>query len=132
MRLLFVADGRSPIAQNWIRHFAERGDKRSTPQSGSVDEVYLASTFACTLDFPLNRLEVIPVAFSGFKKAAQRPGTAPARTVNLRTAIRQWFGPLTIRRAASQLRRFIERVQPDIVHTMRIPYEGMMAADAYN
>lgn len=121
MRFLFVADGRSPIAQNWIRHFAERGD-----------EVYVASTFACTLDFPLSGFEVIPVAFSGFKNAAQRPGTAPARTVGLRTAIRQWFGPLTIRRAANQLRGLIERVKPDLIHAMRIPYEGMMAADAYN
>jgi len=120
MRLLFVADGRSPIAQNWIRHFTERGD-----------EVYLASTFACSVDFPLNGFEIVPVAFSGYKKATQRPGTAPARTVGLRTAIRQWFGPITIRRAADRLRGFIERVQPDLVHAMRIPYEGMLAADAY-
>ena len=131
MRLLFVADGRSPIAQNWIRHFVERGDKRSTPQSGSVDEVYLASTFACSVDFPLNGLEVVPVAFSAYKKATQRPGTAPARTVSLRTVIRQWFGPITIRRASDRLRGFIERVKPDLVHAMRIPYEGMLAADAY-
>ena len=127
MKLLFVADGRSPIAQNWIRYFAnraERGDNRH--------EVYLASTFASTVDFPLNGLEIIPVAFSGLKKVSQRPGTAPARTVSLRTAIRQWFGPLTIRRAANQLRSFIERVKPDLIHAMRIPYEGMMAADAYN
>jgi glycosyltransferase involved in cell wall biosynthesis len=120
MRLLFVADGRSPIAQNWIRHFAERGD-----------EVYLASTFACSVDFPLNGLEIVPVAFSAFKKATQRPGTAPARTVGLRTAIRQWFGPITIRRASDRLRGFIERVKPDLIHAMRIPYEGMLAADAY-
>jgi glycosyltransferase involved in cell wall biosynthesis len=133
MRLLFVADGRSPIAQNWIRYFVERGDKRSTPHSGSVDEVYLASTFACRneVDFPLNGLEIIPVAFSGFRKEAQRPGTAPARTVGLRTAIRQWFGPLTIRRAAQRLRSYVERVKPDLIHAMRIPYEGMLAADAY-
>src|SRR5688500_9201541 len=121
MRYLFVVDGRSPIAINWIRHFAERGD-----------EVYVASTFACTLDFPLSGFEVIPVAFSGFKNAAQRPGTAPARTVGLRTAIRQWLGPLTIRRAANPLRGLIERVKPDLIRAMRIPYEGMMAADAYN
>jgi glycosyltransferase involved in cell wall biosynthesis len=131
MRILFVADGRSPIAQNWIRHFVERGDQRSTPQSGSVDEVYLASTFACSVDFHLNGLEIVPVAFSAFKKATQRPGTAPARTVGLRTAIRQWFGPITIRRASDRLRGFIERVKPDLVHAMRIPYEGMLAADAY-
>ncbi len=120
MRYLFVADGRSPIAQNWIRYFAERRD-----------EVYLASTFACSLDFPLNGLQVIPVAFSGFKKETQRPGTASARTVGLRIAIRQWFGPLTIRRAAQRLREFTKRVKPDLVHAMRIPYEGMVAADAY-
>jgi len=120
MRLLFVADGRSPIAQNWIRHFVERGD-----------EVYLASTFACSVDFPLNGLEIVPVAFSSLRKTTQRPGTASARTLGLRTLIRQWFGPLTIRRAADRLRAFINRVKPDLVHAMRIPYEGMLAADAY-
>jgi glycosyltransferase involved in cell wall biosynthesis len=83
------------------------------------------------MDSPLNGLEIVPVAFSGYKKGTQRPGTAPARTVGLRTAIRQWFGPITIRRAANRLRSFIERVKPDLVHAMRIPYEGMLAADAY-
>src|SRR5918996_3666320 len=54
MKILFVADCRSPIAQNWIRHFATRGD-----------EIYLASTFACPagVDFPIRGLEVVPVAF---------------------------------------------------------------------
>lgn len=121
MKILYVVDGRSPIAQNWIRHFVERGD-----------DVYIASTFACSLDFPVKGLELTPVAFSSVKKVTQRPGTASARTVGLRTAIRQWFGPLTIRRAADKLRAYIERIQPDIIHAMRIPYEGMMAADAYN
>ena len=121
MKILYVADGRSPIARNWIRYFVARGD-----------EVYLASTFACSLDFPVHGLEIIPVAFSSVKKASQAPGTAPARTVGLRTAIRQWLGPLTVRRASLKLRPFIERVKPDIVHAMRIPYEGMLAADAYN
>jgi glycosyltransferase involved in cell wall biosynthesis len=83
------------------------------------------------VDFPLNGLEIVPVAFSAYKKVTQQPGTAPARTVGLRTAIRQWFGPITIRRAADRLRGFIERVKPDLIHAMRIPYEGMLAADAY-
>ena len=120
MKILYVADGRSPIAQNWIRHFVERGD-----------EVYLASTFACSLVFSVKELEITPVAFSSVKKVTQRPGTASARTVGLRTAIRQWFGPFTIRRAADRLRGYIERIKPDLVHAMRIPYEGMLAADAY-
>jgi glycosyltransferase involved in cell wall biosynthesis len=121
MRILFVVDGRSPIAQNWIRHFAD-GDH----------EIYLASTFACAagVDFLVKRLEIIPVAFSALKKANQHPGSASARTLSLRTAIRQWFGPLTIRRAAQKLRGFIEQVNPDLIHAMRIPYEGMLAADS--
>ncbi|MBI2757805.1 MAG: glycosyltransferase family 4 protein [Chloroflexi bacterium] len=120
MRLLFIADGRSPIAQNWIRYFAERGD-----------EIYLASTFNCSVDFPLKGLEITPVAFSGARKSNQHPGAASSRTLKLRSAIRHFLGPLTIPRAARRLRGFIERVQPDLVHAMRIPYEGMLAADSY-
>ena len=71
------------------------------------------------------------MAFSSVKRSSQRPGTAAARTLSLRTAIRHWFGPLTIRRAAQRLREYIGRVQPDLIHAMRIPYEGMLSADAY-
>jgi glycosyltransferase involved in cell wall biosynthesis len=120
MKLLFVVDARSPIALNWIRHFIERGD-----------EIYIASTFACSVDFPIKRLEIIPVAFSSVKKSSQRPSSASSRTLSLRTVIRQWFGPLTIRRAAGRLRTFIEEVKPNLIHAMRIPYEGMISADAY-
>jgi glycosyltransferase involved in cell wall biosynthesis len=119
MRLLFVADGRSPIAQNWIRYFA---DGRA--------EVYLASTFPCAPDFNLNGMEIIPVAFSGrAKKDGSRQGSA--RAIGLRAALRHWLGPLTIPRASRRLRALIERLKPDLVHAMRIPYEGMLAADAY-
>jgi len=120
MRLLFVADGRSPIAQNWIRYFAERGD-----------EIYLASTFNCSVDFPVKELEITPVAFSSAKKPTSRSGPASSRMIGLRTVIRHYIGPLTIPRASRKLRGFIERVKPDLVHAMRIPYEGMLAADAY-
>ena len=128
MRLLFVADGRSPIAINWIRHFVECGD-----------EVHLVSTFACRPDLALASLKVLPVAFSSLKETVSRPEASPRRragiwsapALGLRTAARQWLGPLTIRRAAHTLRGIIERVKPDLVHALRIPYEGMVAAEAY-
>ena len=119
MKILFVADGRSPIAQNWIRYFAQRGD-----------EVYLASTFACNVDFPLKRLEFTPVAFSAVKRQTSRPGSGSARGLGLRTLIRQWLGPLTIPRSANKLRTFIQEVQPDLIHALRVPYEGMLTASA--
>lgn len=120
MKILYVVDARSPIALNWIRHFVERGD-----------DVHIASTFQCSLDFPVKSLEITPVAFSSAKKRTQRPGGASARTLGLRTALRHWFGPLTVRRSAQKLHAVIQRVQPDLVHAMRIPYESMMSADAY-
>ena len=130
MKILFVADGRSPIAINWMRHFVERGD-----------EVHLASTFACTIPegsqpaLDLKSLELTPVAFSGTKRPSSAVSTsrpASSRTLKLRTAIRHYLGPLTITRSAKKLRTVIERIQPDLIHALRIPYEGMLAADAYN
>ena len=120
MRILFIADGRSPIAQNWIRYFAERSD-----------DIYLASTFACSVDFPLRGFGITPVAFSHAKKLTSRPGSASPRALGLRTAIRHFLGPLTIPRASQRLRSYIQEVKPDLIHAMRIPYEGMLAADAY-
>jgi glycosyltransferase involved in cell wall biosynthesis len=127
MRLLFVADGRSPIAINWIRYWIHRGD-----------EVHLVSTFACEPDLELASLKIIPVAFSGVKKAGNGSGLNSNRNplngaaaIWLRARFRQWLGPVTIRKAAQRLRGEILDLKPDLVHAMRIPYEGMLAADAY-
>jgi glycosyltransferase involved in cell wall biosynthesis len=53
-----------------------------------------------------------------------------AAATPLRTALRQWLGPLTLPAAARQLCHLITDVRPDLVHAMRIPYEGMTAAMA--
>jgi glycosyltransferase involved in cell wall biosynthesis len=121
MRLLFIADGRSPIAIHWIRYWVGRGD-----------EVYLASTFACDPLPGLAGFEVVPVAFSGTQTS--RPGPArratDARLIKLHTTLRHWLGPLTLPRAGRRLGEYVKRVQPDLVHALRIPYEGMLAANA--
>jgi len=119
MKILFVADGRSPISQNWIRYFIERSD-----------DVFLASTFLCELDPAIKRQEFTPVAFSAVKKQITHPVSGSARGLGARTFLRQWLGPLTIRRSARKLRTFINEVQPDLVHALRVPYEGMLTASA--
>lgn len=122
MRLLFVADGRSPIALNWIRFFVERGD-----------DVFLASTFPCNPSLALKGLDITPVAFSvgSGSPASGAARSSRGRGVRLRMTIRHFLGPLTISRAARTLRAVIQRIQPELVHAMRIPFEGMLAADAY-
>jgi glycosyltransferase involved in cell wall biosynthesis len=125
MRILYIADGRSPIANNWIRYFVQNGD-----------EVHLVSTFPCQSIVGLASLVVIPVALSGFYGGADvRTGGSGKLLrqivpVGLRTRIRQLAAPSTFSRATKSLSQVIERLQPDLIHAMRIPYEGMIAAMA--
>jgi len=118
MRLLFVADGHSPIALSWIQYFIDRGD-----------EVFLASTYPAAIHFPERHYLHVPVAFGGAAGAARRSlGRQRARA--LASAGRHWLGTLTIPFVARRLRRFVERAEPDLVHAMRVPFEGMLAAAA--
>lgn len=127
MRLLFVADGRSPIAINWIEYLIDAGH-----------EVHLASTFNCRTLPRLASLTIIPIVFSSLTDMASSGSPSKFGFVGkflrqiaspgLRTNLRQRFVPLTLPNAAKTLRRLIARLQPDLVHAMRIPYEGMLTA----
>lgn len=127
MRILFVADGRSPIALDWIEYFVEKGD-----------EVHLASTFPAGPKLKLSSCRFIPVAFSSLKPgmvgepALRGPANRfwGASGLRLRTLVRRWLAPITLPTAASRLRKIVEEVRPDLVHAMRIPFEGMVAAEA--
>jgi glycosyltransferase involved in cell wall biosynthesis len=135
MRLLVLADGRSAIALNWISGMLERGH-----------EIHLASSFPCSPELPLASLSIVPLAFSQLKGSGspkkqaglRQQNVAPksgrnlggAGLVEVRTILRQWFGPLTLPAASGRLQGIIQQVQPDLIHAMRIPYEGMTAAQA--
>ncbi len=121
MRILFVADGRSPIALNWIEFFTK-----------GKHEVHLASTFACQPELELASLHVVPVALSATADETTRTGRGLRGLVptGLRTQLRSWVGPLTLGAAAKHLQELIDEIKPDLVHAMRIPYEGMLAAAA--
>lgn len=121
MKIVFIADGRSPTAINWIKHFIERGD-----------EVTLVSSTYCPPLDGVKALHIVPLGLSGAEKmtSARSYLRAPV-LVGTRTLIKQWLGPFTVRRRAARIRRIIADTQPDLVHAMRIPFEGMTAADAY-
>lgn len=122
MRILFVADGRSPIAQGWIEYFIETGH-----------EVHLATTFPGGTTLKVASSTFVPLAFSGAKRssgAQEKRGVWKASAVGLRTSLRHWLGPLTIPAAARQIADLVRGLQPDLVHALRIPYEGMAVASA--
>ncbi|MCF6277690.1 MAG: hypothetical protein L3J16_02945, partial [Anaerolineales bacterium] len=107
MKILFIADGRSPIALNWIKYWERHGY-----------EVFLASTFPAKPTIPLARMDFVPVAFSQTKSApsgASRQHKSllwGAATLKLRMDVRHWLGPLTLSKAAAQLNRLIAEIQP--------------------
>ncbi|MEX2143651.1 MAG: glycosyltransferase family 4 protein [Anaerolineales bacterium] len=119
MRLLFVADGRSPTALNWIEYFTK-----------SNYEVHLASTFACQPDLKLASLHIVPVALSASAGESTRTSLRRLIPAAWRTQMRSWLGPLTLASAAGSLRDLVHDIKPDLVHAMRIPYEGMLTATA--
>ena len=126
MKILFVVDGRSPIALNWIRYFVAQ-----------EHEVHIASMYPCQPDLELASLIFIPVAFSSAVVTGGQGGDGPGlarkilravATPNVRTWLRQRFVPRSLPKAAAVLQSVIDDLQPDLVHAMRIPYEGMLAA----
>lgn len=123
MRILFVADGRSPTALSWIEHFVREGH-----------DVHLASTYPAWPELALASLRVVPVAFSRAAGSAATGQTGSGLKslvpVALRARLRNLLGPFTLKKAATQLSAVIDEVQPDLLHALRIPYEGMLVAAA--
>ena len=113
MRILFIVDGRSPTARNWITHFL-------TPEN----QVHLISTSKCSGIPGLASLQVLPVAFSGTgaPPTAGQPGKTGAMAalrqaapMGLRTFIRQWLGPLTVPATTRRLQAMISEIEPDLI-----------------
>jgi glycosyltransferase involved in cell wall biosynthesis len=134
MKILFVADGRSPLTKNWLKYFV-----------GSGIEIHLVSTYPCSPALELATFNVVPVAFSNLVKESLRSSTketfesgrphnrARIRSllpVKTRTWIRQWLGPYTLPSSAAKLKDLILEIKPNLIHAMRIPFEGMLTAIA--
>jgi len=125
MRLLYIADGRSPTALNWIDYFIHSGH-----------EVHLATTFPCQPPPGLASMVVIPVALGEIYSHAEGRAGKHGRLirkivpVGLRTRVRQMVAPFSFPRSVNALQGLIESIRPELIHAMRIPYEGMIASMA--
>ncbi len=125
MHVLLVADGRSPTTRRWIKTV-----------TGFGCQVTLVSTYPC---LPVEGVEAdicLPVAFAA--AASRKGGEAAGPASGLRRVItsfrsiaqgvRHLLGPLTLNYYGPRLRWLVERIKPDLVHALRIPYEGMLAS----
>ncbi|MCA1954336.1 MAG: glycosyltransferase family 4 protein [Anaerolinea sp.] len=122
MHILIVADGRSPITRRWIPGVLALGHR-----------VTLISTFPCT---PLPGVEQTIILSTAFGGAAS--GNSTGRASALRPLIsrfrrlflsgRYLLGPLTLPLSGKRLARLVKEIKPDLVHALRIPFEGMLAS----
>ena len=134
MRTVFVADARSPIARNWISYFIQQGH-----------EVHVISTYPCPSSLPAASLHVVPVAFSGLAGMHHDGGVRDDNRVwsllapllsylrsgwgaQIFMGARHWLAPLDVYRHVRRVRTLVQSIAPDLVHTMRIPFEGILAA----
>ncbi len=136
MRILFIADARSTISKGWISYFVQTGHS-----------VHVISSYPCSPDaIPGAMVYQAPIAFSTLSRVGHNgtvknaggqgpiaPGLASLRIGALSGVsftLRFWLGALELPRHVAGVRDLIARITPDIVHAMRIPFEGILAAKA--
>ena len=136
MKLVFIADARSTISQGWISHFVARGN-----------DVHVISSYPCGSDAIKGaRLYQQPIAFSTLSRVSHNGTTSASQgqsrrtnaLANLRTGplsgfsskVRGWLSPIEIYRHVHSTRDLIDRISPDLVHALRIQFEGILAAQS--
>ena len=128
--ILLVADGRSATTIRWIEmlHSLEF-------------RVSLVSTYPLSSKPDVDQIFILPVAFSAIgeenKKSSQNnqnnqtgknwKKTLIQHTRPVAMKIRYLLGPSTLSKYQKELLTIISAVKPDLVHALRIPYEGMLA-----
>ena len=127
MHILIVADGRSPITRRWIQTILFFHCR-----------VSLLSTFPCQPIDKVNLAGILPVAFSSLAGSQVGSATQPqdknkpkSRLAALRPFLqnlRYTLGPLTLLFYFSQFKKIVRVLKPDIVHALRIPFEGMLSS----
>ena len=117
MKICFIADFRSPIARNWIRHFPPRGH-----------DVHVISTMPVRDRVP--DVAVHQLGNAARKSARQIRSFVDPNAFSGKFAFRMrdsYVQPVECLLRARTVRRMLDEIQPHIVHALRIPIEGELA-----
>lgn len=121
MKLLMIADGRSPITRRWI----------SMLQPLNY-ELVLVSSYPCEPVEGIKRLHILPLAFATGGGSQAGTGSSLKKQIIGRVrpfaqTIRHLLGPWTVSKKSKRYLEILHYEKPDLVHALRIPYEGMLA-----
>jgi glycosyltransferase involved in cell wall biosynthesis len=124
--ILIIADGRSPTALSWINNIQSLGY-----------DVSLVSTFPSNPPQGIKHFHILPIAFSRFtgrsgsakeQSSTGRLQSLIGRFTTLFQKLRYHLGPLSLPRYAGLYQHILHNIQPDLVHALRIPFEGMLGS----
>ncbi len=132
LKICFIADARSPIACNWIEFFIGRGH-----------DVHVISTYPHDGTLKGARIYTVLHGFSSLSRASNvgrgnkvtknSPLKSFASTFakkipsNISQLFNLWVTPLELFRQVKKIKTILSEISPDIVHALRIPYEGILA-----
>lgn len=124
--VLILADGRSPTSISWIKNIQSLGYT-----------VSLISSFNCERPGGIANFHILPIALSRFSTGTPS-SKSKSQAKNLKDFVKRFapslqklryiLGPLSLMLFRKRYRQLVQEISPDIVHALRIPYEGMLAS----
>ncbi len=139
MKLLIIADGRSLNTMGWLKTLAKQNNI----------SVHLISSYPAAKIEGLVSQHVVPVALGKLGGVSRKVGKSMPETGrgkgfidrqfsramatfrNPLMKLRHILGPLTLPYYSRQVKKIIDDIQPDVIHGLRIPFEGMLALDSH-
>jgi glycosyltransferase involved in cell wall biosynthesis len=125
MHILIYADGHSAITRRWLESVQACGH-----------QITLATSFPCEPPGGLAGFHYLPVAFSsktGKTASAVKSSRAGVTRRLISTfrgvllALRYQLGPTSVHATSNRFQSLVRQINPDLVHALRIPFEGMLA-----
>lgn len=139
MRILFIADLRSPFAQGWIQQIASAGHDVLVVSTYPFGSSPMLDVRTRVVDITLARLwnhQGQSLKDPGNGDRASRAAELLKRVRNT-PASRRWALKIkellmrsSLKGHLTEIQSIMREFQPDIVHALRIPFEGIVAARA--
>lgn len=135
MKICLIVDAQSPHSQRWIELLDAAGNEVHLISTWPTEDANLPvkSTFIAPVDFSTKIRSSEKAASMGTSRSAKSKLISKVRGTplwKLVSSLRNRMAPLMVRRQSKLVAARLDEIKPDIVHAMRIPFEGLLASAA--